>query len=392
MSDDGPSEPEKDDKKDAAPGSDGDAPATPTPPAEHTERKPAAWGRPLARLDAVWTRFEMRLCAVVLLLEILALTMWVALKGMSSPPDAGNAGVVFRALTGAWLVGSVGWFATKKQSEGVRRIAAVGGVLLGLFTAKVWAKLGVDYSSNLLNWYQQASTLTLVGGLRGVGTRLTLLLALLGGSLATAAGRHITIDVVTRFLKPKVRLPVTVFGWFGSAAICMVAAWGFLDHIAIENFGAKPEASAGEKLSKVKQEFGEDLFILRKQLALDLKSTPHVVFKGETYSEWLGGKEWNAWLVDSGFEERFGKQAMEAIKLADDEKRSPIVVVPGEGEPRGKLSHTANLVAPIGLFIIALRFILRALLALSGHVGVDAEEAEEIGKKRSDDGEAEGQA
>src|SRR6185436_15406065 len=96
--------------------------------------------------------------------------------------------------------------------EKAQRLAAIGGIVLGFLIAKSWAKVGVDWSANLLNWYQQASTLTLLGGLRGVGTRLTLMLALLGGSLATAAGRHITIDLVSRFLKPKAKLRITLIG------------------------------------------------------------------------------------------------------------------------------------------------------------------------------------
>ena len=42
---------------------------------------------------------------------------------------------------------------------------------------------------------------------------------------------------------------------------------------------------------------------------------------------------------------------------------------------RGELINAANLVFPIGLFIIALRFLLRSLLALSGHVSVDPEDS-----------------
>jgi len=41
-------------------------------------------------------------------------------------------------------------------------------------------------------------------------TRLTLWLALLGGSIATAKGKHINIDVVMRFLTPRMRIPVAV--------------------------------------------------------------------------------------------------------------------------------------------------------------------------------------
>ena len=106
--------------------------------------------------------------------------------------------------------------------------------------------VGVDWASNMLNWYQQASTLTMVGGLRGVGTRLTLLLALLGGSLATAAGKHITIDLITRFVSAGTRSAMAISTWMLSSVICFCLSWGYFDHIAIENFEAKLDASAAE--------------------------------------------------------------------------------------------------------------------------------------------------
>lgn len=352
------------------------------------ERKAAAWGRPLARLDAFWTRFEARLCAAVLLAEILALTLWVALKGLSTPAGSSSAGVVFRALLGATVLGLIGFYALRKRGKKFERIGAIGGVALGIVLAKAWASVGVEWSSNLLNWYQQGSFLTLLGGLRGVGTRLTLLLALLGGSLATAAGKHITIDLVTRFLRPKVRLPILIVGWVGSAAICGAAAWGFFDHIAIEDFGADSDARASAKVGKVVSGLGEDFFIARKQISLDFKSLPHVL-KGERYGDWLKGAEWNRWLDESGFAERYGKQPIEDLKMSDLEAaRTPIVIVPERGEPRGELIKAANLVFPFGLLIIAIRFLLLSLLALSGHTVVDPEahvEGSDIERKRGAD-------
>ena len=255
----------------------------------------------------------------------------------------------------------------------VRRLVAIAGVAIGLFGAKDWANWGVEYSSNLLNWYQQASSLTLLGGLRGIGTRLTLLLALLGGSLATGAGKHITIDVVTRMVKPVVRKWMVLIGWVSTAAICFVASWGFFDHVAIESFGAKNDAPASEKVSDSFKALGENFFIVRKQLGLDFKTLPHVL-KGENYSRYLTGKEWNEWLKDSGMTERYGEEAIAGIRVPEDATRAPIIVIPGKGEPRGELISTANLVFPIGLFIISLRFILLTLLVLSGHRSTEPEE------------------
>jgi len=367
------------------------------PPGSHhaPPHKAAAWGRPLARLDGAWTRFEARLCAAVLLAEVISLSLWVALKGMASPPDSGNlAGVVFRGLAGALILGSLGYMLPKKFGTTARRVSASVGFIAGWALAKSWARVGVDYSANLLNWYQQASALTLLGGLglRDLGKRLTLLLALLGGSLATAAGKHITIDLITRFLKPKARLPVVVVGWVGSSLICFSAAWGFFDHIAIGDFSAPAEATASQKFADVGKGLGEDWFILRKQVDLDFKTFPHVI-KGQTYSDWLTGKEWNAWLDSHGFAERYGADKVKDLRLPDDAKRSPIVVVPEMGEPRGELVAAANLVFPFGLFVIAIRFILLSLLAISGHMVVDPEagmEGTDIKRDPPDDAEPAG--
>jgi hypothetical protein len=352
-------------------------PAAPPRPEVHAEQPPerpgAAWGLPFVRADAAWTKWEMWLCAVVVLLEILVLSAWVGLKGLSTAAEGSSkAGLVFRALSGALILGLAAHFALKSQKQSIRSGATVAASVLGLLLAKKWGNVGVDWASNLLNWYQQASFLTLLGGLRGVGTRLTLLLTLLGGSLATAAGKHITIDLLTRYLRPKHRLPVVVTGWLGASIIVGIAAWGFFDHIAIDEFDARAEASAGEKVSAVTTKLGEHMFVARKQIALDLKTLPHVM-KGERYSEWMDSNAWNAWVDENGFAERYGADKAKLLKTSGDMKKTPIVVVPEKGEPRGELVKAANLVFPIGLLIISLRFLLLCLLALSGHRRVDSE-------------------
>jgi TRAP-type C4-dicarboxylate transport system permease small subunit len=346
--------------------------------------KGAAWALPLLRLDDVWTRFETWLAVLALALEILSMSLWVFLKGLSTPTGGeSHAGVIFRGLVGAIVLGCALHFGLKKQSESVRRWATLGGVFFGLLIAKSWAKVGVDYTSNLLNWYQQACFLTLLGGLRGVGTRLTLLLALVGGSLATARGKHIIIDIATRFVSYRPRMVMVVTGWLVSALVAAAAAWGFFDHISIENFGARADMTVSQKITQVGHQLGEDFFIARKQIGLDFKSTPHILFKGETYADWLKGKEWNAWLEESGFVERYGREAVEVLKIPDEDSRAPLIVVPGRGEPRGELINAANLVFPIGLLVIAIRFVLRVLLAVSGHVSVDADESEEFASDSS---------
>lgn len=338
--------------------------------------KGARWGEPIAALDRVWTRFEIWLAMVAFALEVFSMSLWVCLKGFSAPSDQ-SASVVFRGLVGAVVLGTVAHLGLAKQKAAVRHGVTVAAVFVGLVSAKAWLNVGVDYASNLLNWYQQASTLTLFGGLRGVGTRLTMLLALVGGSLATARGRHIVIDVATRLVVPRARQAMVLTGWVASAVVCMVAAWGFLDHISIENFGAGADDAPGKKVGQVVTQLGEDFFIARKQLELDLMATPHVAFKGQIYSNWLTGREWNAWVDSAGFLERYGKEAAEGLKIPDDETRAPLVVLPGRGEPRGELINAAYLVFPIGLLIIALRFLLRGLLVLSGHVSIESDESED---------------
>jgi hypothetical protein len=367
----------EDDKRESGETTPSGAPgAQPPGGAASPEREPAAWGNPLAKFDSGWTGIEAWLAVVVLALEIFALTLWVFLKGMSTAPESESpAGLVFRAIFGAVALGLIPFLALKSKGALAQRLGAIAGITVGILLARLWEGVGVDYSANLLNWYQQSSTLTLFGGLRGIGTRLTLMLALLGGSLATAKGKHITIDLVTRFVSERVRLPIVVISWFVAGVVSFAASWGFLDHIAIENFGAKAESTPGEKVSKVMHELGEHAFMLRKQIALDFKSTPHIVFRGEPYAEWMTAAEWNQWLDDSGFDERYGA-SYESAKIPEDQTRAPMIIIPGKGEPRGELVNAANLVFPFGLLMIALRFFLRSLLALSGHVSVDPEEEE----------------
>lgn len=345
-------------------------------PAGPAPMKGARWAEPIVAADRFWTRFEIWLAVVAFALEVFSMTLWVCLKGFSAPADHVGS-FIFRGLFGGTVLGTAVYLGLRKQPLIVRQRATVAAVFVGLIAAKAWLHFGADYASNLLNWYQQASFLTLLGGLRGVGTRLTMLLALVGGSLATSRGRHIVIDIMTHLVRQGPRKVMVLVGWLMSAAVCVTAAWGFFDHISIENFEARADDSARGKIGQVVQQIGEDIFIARKQIALDFKSTPHVLFKGEVYSNWLTGAEWNSWVDSSGFVERYGKEAAEGLKIPPDETRAPLVVLPGRGEPRGELINAAYLVFPIGLLIIALRFVVRGLLVLSGHATVDSDESED---------------
>ncbi len=227
----------------------------------------AAWVQPLVRFDAWWTKWEARLTAGVLGAEIVALVTWVGLKGMSAEyqpsTNAADAeapvdvsGIIFRAIVSALVLGLGAHFAlrpadaTKRKTDLRYQVGVSAAVILGLVCGRFWANAGVDYFSNALNWLQGASTLTLLGGLRGLATRLTLWLALLGGSLATAQGKHINVDVVMRFLTPKMRLPVALIGWLAAALVCLSGAWGFVDHLAIAEYKLSMNSSSSERTSE----------------------------------------------------------------------------------------------------------------------------------------------
>jgi len=336
------------------------------------------WGLALLGIDRVWTRFETAVVVGALALELGAMSLWVFLKGVSTPADnESHGGIVLRALIGACVLGAAVYAALRRAPARVR----VGGTLASILVAAVvsprWASVGVDYGSNLLNWFQQASFLTLLGGLRGVGTRLTLLLALVGGSLATARGKHVVIDIVTRLVHGRRRAALVVSGWLVSAVVTLAAAWGFFDHVAIENFGARADATAGAKARQVLRQLGEDWFIVTRQLALDARAAPHVVLHAEPYSEWLRGRDWNLWVESAGFAARYGAEAARALDIPDDDFRPPLVVIPGRGEPRGELTSAGNLVFPFGLLVIALRFVLRGLLVAAGCASAVPDDSDE---------------
>ena len=330
-------------------------------------------GAALARIDRGWTHLESVLCAGVLALEVAAFAFWIALKGMSMGGGS-RAGLVFRTAMGAIVVGAVAGRALRDKAPRDRSIGVIALALLGAVAGRVSADFGVTYFSNVLNWLQDSSFLTLLGGLRGVGTELTWWLAMLGASLATGTGRHINVDAFVRFVGPKVRLPAVLVGWVMAAVVCLAGVWGFFDHIAIGSFGAPANATASEKVSISIHEGGHHLFLLRKQLALDTRTAARVAM-GERYDGWLRGAEWNAWIESGGWEEEFGPVATRSISLpatATDDLHPPLVLVPTGGYSRGLLTRDLHLVFPFGLLVIAIRFLLRALLVAMGRANLDS--------------------
>lgn len=349
-----------------------------------------SWTAPLARFDDAWQRVEARLCAGVLVAEIAALTLWISLKGLSSDfvPGGNTAGLVYRCVVTAALFGSAAHLATRKRSARIHSAAVAVAMAIGLGAARLWVHAAVGWSSNILNWLQNASALMLIGGLRGLATRLTLWLALLGASLATSRSKHINVDVLVRYLPRRVRLPAAIAGWIAAAAVCAVGVFGFADYIAIAQYrvsavrpcpgdaAALCDTGAAEKAKALAGATSSDFFLLGRQLSLDVQSLPRVL-GGRPYDKWMSAIEWNAWLDGADWTAHFDRAAVDALHMdasVPNAARMPQVAVPGTGEEaRGLLIRELNFVFPFGLAVIALKFLLRALVGIAGGPEPDVE-------------------
>ena len=344
----------------------------------------AAWGKPLDRFDRAWSKLEARLCAFVLLADILTLVFWISMKALSATGKAGP-GWIFRAMVCAAVVGGITHVVTRKRMAR-HELVTTGGVALGLLIGTNLGDFGMVYFGNLLGWLQNASILVFVGGASELAKRFTLWLALLGASVATAQGKHINVDVVMRFLSPRARVPVAVLGWVAAAVVCFAGVWGFFDHLAVEEYRAPTQvpcpgeptkqcrASASSKIDVVLHHTGRDLFLATRQLSLDLRSFPKVI-TGTPYAQWLTAKEWNEWLREGGWEKHFPAEQVKLMELPEDSKefRTPAVTsMPGGGEQiLMLLVREVNFVFAFGLLMIGLRFLLRSALAVGGWVKVD---------------------
>src|SRR5277367_6151631 len=110
----------------------------------------------LQKIDEAWQRLESRLCAGVLVAEIASLTIWIALKGLSSDykPGENASGLVFRSLLTAALLGVAAHVATRKQPQKVHRAVTTAAVIFGVVAGRFWVHAGVLYASNILNFLQ----------------------------------------------------------------------------------------------------------------------------------------------------------------------------------------------------------------------------------------------
>ncbi len=321
-----------------------------------------------------------------------SLTIWIALKGLSSDykPGENASGLVFRSMLTSALLGVLAHLATRRQPEKVHRAATTAAVVVGLVIGRLWVHAGVLYASNILNFLQNASALMLIGGLRGLATRLTLWVALLGASLATSRGRHINVDVLVRYVPEKLRLPAALVGQVAAMIVCFFGALGFADYIAISVYRADAtqpcpgdkiktcDTSAGTKAATVVHEVGSDFFLLGRQASLDMGSWP-TVLAGKPYDKWLTAAEWNTWLDGADWKSHFNPVAVDALHMdasAPTVTRMPQVAVPGTGEQaRGLLVRELDFVFPFGLLVIALKFALRIALILTGGVKIDLDSA-----------------
>jgi hypothetical protein len=344
---------------------------------------PRRWGNPLARFDAWWTRVEQRLLVAIIMTEMLAILVWVLLKGLSAVGTLEH-GAVTRAGISCIVLGTLAHLVLRgRVPKAVHGTVVVVVSLVGwLVVGRMWNARGVGYSSNLMGWLQNASVLMLLGGLRGFITRLTLWLALVGASLAAGAGRHISIDVLSRSIPKKAQPPVACLGWAAAALVCFVGAYGFVDNIAVTKFDARAfepcggktcDTTFGSRLATVETGVREDMFALGKQLSLDVKMVGRVLL-GKPYDKTLTNAEWNSWVEGGGFIERYPGKGAALLSKDPNGTHSAAVVIPGRNV-RGMLVRDFDFLFPMGLVMIAIRFLLRIAQVISGHIKVDPDAA-----------------
>ena len=371
----------------------------------------SGWGEPLVRFDAAWQRLESRLCAGVLIAEVVSLTLWVFLRGLATSfvPGQSPAGLMCRSMLSTALFGVVAHLATRERSLNIRRVVITSSMLVGAISGAFWVHVGVAWSSNLLNWLQNASVLMLIGGLRGLATRLTFWVAFLGASLASSNGKHIHVDGLLRYIPAKLRLSAAILGWLGATIVCAVAVCGFVDYIAIAAFQVNAnqpcpddatkecDTPVGTKLGIVGKEVSSDFFILFRQASLDVRTLPHVL-AGTPYDTWMTAGDWNSWLDGADWGGHFDKAAVDAQHMdtsVPGATHIPAVEVPGSGgEARGLLIRELDFIFPFGFAIIALKFLVRIVLLISGSIrhdpGAELDDEELVHAHARDDAAAKG--
>jgi TRAP-type C4-dicarboxylate transport system permease small subunit len=369
----------------------------PPAPAKDAPPSPKPWGDKLLAFDKAWTRLDTRLCTIVLVSQIVLLALWATLNSLTRDYTKGNASaIVIRILLTLASVGAVAYIAQRVKRARAANDAGLKWVwhalrivpllFLVYVTLRSWGASSAAYTSNLLTWLQGASTLTFLGGLRGLVTKLTLWVALLGASIATSNGKHINVDLVVRLLKPKMRIPAAVASSVAAILVCVGALVAFVDSIAIAQFHAPDtqpctpgstefcETPAGVKFAIMKTQLRKDMFLVGRQISLDMISLPKVV-AGVPYDKYMTPVMWNEWMRGGDWGAFYSQEAINGQMLDEkdaERRRQPVVNVPGGAEATfGLLAREMNFIFPFGMLMIALRFIVRLLLVISGHRTVD---------------------
>jgi len=234
------------------------------------------WGEPFLRFDAAWQRLEARVCTGVLVAEIACLTLWVFLRGFATSfvPGQSAAGLLCRSMVSTAVFGAAAHLASRRRTPTVHRIVVTASMLVGVISGAFWVNVGVTWSSNLLNWLQNASVLMLIGGLRGLATRLTFWVAFLGASMASSSGKHIHVDVLLRYIPSKLRLPTAILGWLGAAVVCGVAVCGFVDYIAIAAYQVNAnQPCPTDSTKECDTPVGEKLAIVAKEASAESRAS-----------------------------------------------------------------------------------------------------------------------
>ena len=378
------------------------------PPEGATERR---WVAPFAALDRMWTNLDAKLCLAVIVAEIIALWTWISFKGLKSLPGD-IKGVIYRVLVTAVLFALIAHLVMRFRARAQQKkagskaippssthaIVVTSALVVGALAGRAWVGVGATYFENVFNWFQEGSVLYLVGGIKGLVTRLTFWLALLGGSLATSKGKHISIDVLLRFLPKKMLAPVAIVTWLAASGMCFGAALGFSDFLAMTQFdsvhpghpdpkhpsGLRSEPCAfapsklcdppaGDKARGVLTWMRTDLFVLGRQITLDVRTLPRVL-AGQKWDDYLTVPQWNDWIRGADWQSEFGKDRADGFIRPDGPtKMEP--VVPRIAAKEGQLIRDLSFVFPVGFVMIGLRFLLRILLVLGGRIKLDPDAA-----------------
>src|SRR5258708_30027413 len=139
---------------------------------------------------------------------------------------------------------------------------------------------------------------------------------------------------------------MAVVGWLAAALVSAVAVVGFVDYIGIAEFRVPAmspcpddaskscDTPAGVKLSQVAHEMESDLFLVGRQVSLDVRSIPRVIV-GVPYDKWMKAADWHAWLDGADWTAHFDKSAIDALHMDlshPNATHMPQVVVPGTGD------------------------------------------------------------